>query len=58
MNAFNGRSIKPIIYSVYIILIDQVSKYLILNLIGFERSKNIIPNILNFTLVKNDIGML
>ena len=53
MNAFNGRSVKPIIYSIYIILIDQVSKYLILNLIGFERSKNIIPNILNFTLVKN-----
>ena len=53
MNAFNGRSMKPIIYSIYIILIDQVSKYLILNLIGFERSKNIIPNILNFTLVKN-----
>ena len=53
MNAFNGRSMKPIIYSIYIILIDQVSKYLILNLIGFERSRNIIPNILNFTLVKN-----
>ena len=53
MNAFRGRGVKTLIYSFYIILIDQVSKFLILNTLGFERSKNIIPNILNFTLVKN-----
>ena len=44
---------KTLIYSFYIILIDQVSKFLILNTLGFERSKNIIPNLLNFSLVKN-----
>ena len=53
MNTFNGKRIKPIIYSFYIILIDQASKLIILNTLGFERSKNIIPNLLNFTLVKN-----
>ena len=53
MNIFKSRSMKTIIYSFYIILIDQVSKFLVLNTLGFERSKNIIPNLLNFTLVKN-----
>ena len=40
-------------YSLYIVLLDQVSKFIVLNILGFERSKNIIPNLLNFTLVKN-----
>jgi len=53
MNQFHNREMKQIIYSFYIILIDQVSKFLILNTLGFEKSKNIIPNLLNFTLVKN-----
>ena len=53
MNVLIGRRMKTIIYSFSIILIDQVSKFLILNTLGFDRSKNIIPNILNFTLVKN-----
>ena len=53
MNAFKDRRIKTIIYSFYIILIDQISKFLVLNILGFERTKNIIPNLLNFTLVKN-----
>jgi len=44
---------KTIIYSFYLILIDQISKLLILHTIGFEKSINIIPNLLNFTLVKN-----
>ena len=53
MTTFTNRRIKTIVYSFYIVLIDQISKFLILNTIGFEKSKNIIPNILNFTLVKN-----
>tara|TARA_Y100001968_G_scaffold110207_1_gene99722 strand:- start:420 stop:872 length:453 start_codon:yes stop_codon:yes gene_type:complete len=44
---------KIIAYSLFIILLDQVSKFLVLSTLGFERSKNIIPNLLNFTLVKN-----
>ena len=44
---------KTITYSFFIILLDQVSKFLILSTLGFEKSKNIIPNLLNFTLVKN-----
>jgi len=53
MTSFNRKSIKIITYSFYIVLLDQVSKFLILNTLGFERSKNIVPNLLNFTLVKN-----
>ena len=53
MTSINRKSIKIITYSFYIVLLDQVSKFLILNTLGFERSQNIIPNLLNFTLVKN-----
>ena len=53
MNSFNGKEMKIIINAFYIILLDQLSKLLILNTLGFERSKNIIPYFLNFTLVKN-----
>ena len=53
MTSINRKSIKVITYSFYIVLLDQVSKFLILNTLGFERSQNIIPNLLNFTLVKN-----
>ena len=53
MISFKSRSLKTIVYSLYIILLDQVSKFLVLSTLGFERSKNIIPNLLNFTLVKN-----
>jgi signal peptidase II len=53
MTSFNRKSIKIITYSFYVVLLDQVSKFLILNTLGFERSKNIVPNLLNFTLVKN-----
>jgi len=45
--------LKTLAYSLYIVLLDQVSKFLVLSTLGFERSKNIIPNLLNFTLVKN-----
>ena len=44
---------KLIAYSLFIILIDQFSKFFVLSTLGFERSKNIIPNLLNFTLVRN-----
>ena len=44
---------KIITYSFYIVLLDQITKFLVLNTLGFERSKNIIPNLLNFNLVKN-----
>ncbi len=53
MNSFRDRRLKLIIYSLYIVLLDQISKFLVLISLGFERSKNIIPNLLNFTLVKN-----
>ena len=53
MISFKSRSLKTLDYSLYIILLDQVSKFLVLSTLGFERSKNIIPNLLNFTLVKN-----
>tara|TARA_Y100001968_G_C19354780_1_gene716584 strand:+ start:312 stop:794 length:483 start_codon:yes stop_codon:yes gene_type:complete len=53
MNSFNKRSIKIIIYSSFITLIDQISKFLVLITLGFNKSVNIIPNTLNFTLVKN-----
>ena len=53
MNSLKNRRIKIIFYSFYVISIDQISKFLVLNTLGFERSINIIPNLLNLTLVKN-----
>ena len=53
MISIKSRKVKIIAYSLFIILLDQVSKFLVLSTLGFERSKNIIPNLLNFTLVKN-----
>tara|TARA_Y100001968_G_scaffold274266_1_gene267370 strand:+ start:2040 stop:2522 length:483 start_codon:yes stop_codon:yes gene_type:complete len=53
MNSSKSKSMKIISYSLYIIFLDQVSKLLVLSRIGYERSINIIPNLLNFTLVKN-----
>ena len=53
MTLFKGKRIKIIAFSFYILVLDQVSKFLVLNTLGFEKSKNIIPNLLNFTLVKN-----
>ena len=53
MTSFNRKKIKIITYSFYIVLLDQVSKFLVLNTLGFDTSQNIIPNLLNFTLVKN-----
>ena len=53
MNLLKNRKIKILVYSFYIILIDQVSKFWILGTLGFDQSKIIIPNFLKFTLVKN-----
>ena len=53
MISFKSRKLKIIAYSLFIILLDQVSKFLVLSTLGFENSKNIIPNLLNFNLVKN-----
>ena len=53
MITFKIRRMKTITYSFYIILLDQVSKFLVLSIFGYERSKNIIPYLLNFTPVKN-----
>tara|TARA_B100000700_G_scaffold316777_1_gene406926 strand:+ start:5444 stop:5935 length:492 start_codon:yes stop_codon:yes gene_type:complete len=53
MNSQNKKSLKILVYSIYIILLDQFSKLLVLNIFGFEKSKNIIPKLLNITLVKN-----
>ena len=53
MISFKSRKIKLIAYSIFIILLDQFSKFLVLSTLGFERSKNIIPNLLNLSLVKN-----
>ncbi len=53
MTTFNSRGLKIIAYSFYIILLDQVSKFLVLSTLGFERSYNIIPNLLSFYVVKN-----
>ena len=53
MNKFKSKNMKILIYSFYIIILDQISKFLVLNILGFDRSVNIIPKLLNFTLVKN-----
>ena len=53
MTSFKSKPKKIIAYSLYIIFLDQISKFLVLSTLGFNRSKNIIPNLLNFTLVKN-----
>tara|TARA_Y100001968_G_scaffold226108_1_gene208893 strand:- start:2666 stop:3148 length:483 start_codon:yes stop_codon:yes gene_type:complete len=54
MKSFKNRKVKLLSYSFYILLLDQISKFLVLSILGFGRSKNIIPNLLNFTLVKNE----
>ena len=53
MNSLKNRKFKIILYSFFIVLVDQISKFSVLKLLGFERSTNIIPSLLNFTLVKN-----
>ena len=45
--------LKILIYASYIILIDQITKFLVLVGLGYERSINLIPNLLNLSLVRN-----
>ena len=53
MNKLNQKSVRIIIYSFFIVLMDQLSKISISRALDFGESKNIIPNLLNLTLVKN-----
>ena len=53
MNSLKNRRIKILLFSFLIVLIDQISKFIVLISLGFEKSINIIPSLLNFTLVKN-----
>ena len=53
MTSLKKRRLKLLLYSFYIILIDQLTKFTLLIFLGFEKSINIIPNFLNLTLVKN-----
>mgnify|MGYP002020783471 CR=1 FL=1 len=53
MNLYKSRRLKILIWAFCIVLIDQTSKFLVLFTLGFNRSKSIIPNLLEFTLVKN-----
>ena len=53
MNLFKDKRIKILFYSLCIVLIDQISKFIVLITLGFGKTKVIIPNLLNFTLVKN-----
>jgi len=53
MKNLKHRRVKLIIYSINIVLVDQISKFLVVKTIGFDLSINVIPNILNFTIVKN-----
>tara|TARA_Y100001968_G_C19331982_1_gene704808 strand:- start:568 stop:1062 length:495 start_codon:yes stop_codon:yes gene_type:complete len=53
MTSFKDRSKRIIIFSIYIILIDQISKLIVLNTIDIDSSKIFISNLINITLVKN-----
>ena len=53
MNLFKKRKLNLITCSFFIVLIDQLSKLALLRKLGVDGSKNVIPNLLNFTLVKN-----
>jgi len=54
MISIKSRKMKIILYALFIILLDQVSKFIVLSTLGFQSSKNIIPNLLNLTLVRNE----
>ena len=54
MTLLKKASIKTLAFSLCIVLLDQISKLMVLKIIGFEKSKNFIPNLLNFTVVKNE----
>ena len=53
MNKPNYDRIKLIIYSLLIILLDQITKFITSNIIDYRESFILIPNILKITLEKN-----
>ncbi len=53
MNSNKVKHMKILISSFYIILIDQISKYLILAILSHNNSIDIIPNFLRITLAIN-----
>ena len=53
MNKLKNKKFKLLFYSFCIILIDQISKFLILRILGEKNTINIIPSLLDFTIAKN-----
>tara|TARA_Y100001968_G_scaffold4021_1_gene3527 strand:- start:4867 stop:5364 length:498 start_codon:yes stop_codon:yes gene_type:complete len=53
MNSFKVRPRKIIILSIYIILLDQFSKFLVSSKLEFKSSIELISNFIRITLVKN-----
>tara|TARA_B100000700_G_C14938054_1_gene805371 strand:+ start:543 stop:1037 length:495 start_codon:yes stop_codon:yes gene_type:complete len=53
MNKYKNKPYRTIFLSFSILLLDQVSKILVLNLLGFQKSTELIPGIIKLTLVKN-----
>ena len=53
MTSLKGKKEKIIACSFYIVFLDQVTKFLVLSTLGFERSKIIFTNLLSLNLVKN-----
>ncbi len=53
MNKLKNKKFKLLFYSFCIIVIDQISKFLILRILRERKTINIIPSLLDFTLAKN-----
>ena len=53
MNTFKRYRLSLIVYSLLILLLDQITKYIVLNTIVYRESFILIPNILRITLEKN-----
>tara|TARA_B100000700_G_C14500574_1_gene603843 strand:+ start:122 stop:610 length:489 start_codon:yes stop_codon:yes gene_type:complete len=54
MNIYKSQQFKTITYSIFITVLDQISKFLVLKFLGFKSSMTLIPKILKLTLVKNE----
>ncbi len=53
MNKLKYKRLNLIIYSLLIILLDQTTKYIVLNKIAYRGTFVLVPNILRITLEKN-----
>ena len=53
MNSYKTKQLKIIIFSLFIVLLDQITKLFVLNSLGFEKSRILIPGLIRITLVKN-----